>query len=100
MSLAALVLAAALSAAAAVVVAVILLVRFAAFARRAESPIEPALARLDSGLRDELVRGRGLAAEEARSLREEVMGAVTRLGDSLQRTIEGRLEPMRADNAE
>jgi DNA recombination protein RmuC len=95
MSLAALVLAAA-----ALVVAVILLVRFAAFARRAESPIEPALARLDSGLRDELVRGRGLAAEEARSLREEVMGAVTRLGDSLQRTIEGRLETMRADNAE
>ena len=95
MSLAALVLAAA-----ALVVAVILLVRFAAFARRAELPIEPALARLDSGLRDELVRGRGLAAEEARSLREEVMGAVTRLGDSLQRTIEGRLETMRADNAE
>ena len=95
MSLAALVLAAA-----ALVVAVILLVRFAAFARRAKSPIEPALARLDSGLRDELVRGRGLAAEEARSLREEVMGAVTRLGNSLQRTIEGRLETMRADNAE
>jgi DNA recombination protein RmuC len=86
-------------AAAALAVAVIVLVRFAALARRAEPPIEPALARLDSGLRDELVRGRGLAAEEARSLREEVMGAVTRLGDSLQRTIESRLETMRADNA-
>jgi DNA recombination protein RmuC len=95
MSLAALVLAAA-----ALAVAVILLVRFGIFVRRAEPSIEPALARLDSGLRDELVRGRGIAAEEARSLREEVMGTVARLGDSLQRTIESRLETMRLDNAE
>ncbi|HEY1261775.1 MAG TPA: DNA recombination protein RmuC [Stellaceae bacterium] len=95
MSLAALVLAAA-----ALAVAVILLVRFGIFVRRAEPSIEPALARLDRGLRDELVRGRGIAAEEARSLREEVMGTVARLGDSLQRTIESRLETMRLDNAE
>ncbi|HEY1300847.1 MAG TPA: DNA recombination protein RmuC, partial [Stellaceae bacterium] len=100
MSIAALALAALVVAAAALVVAVVLLARLGALARRADAPIEPALARLDPGLRDELARGRGLAAEESRSLREEVMGTVARLGDSLQRTIESRLETMRADNAE
>jgi DNA recombination protein RmuC len=81
-------------------VGIVLLLRFSMLARRSEGPIEPALSRLDQGLRDELLRGRGLAAEEARSLREEVVGAVVRLGDSLQRTVEGRLDAMRLDNAE
>ncbi len=76
------------------------LLRLGALLRRSETPIEPALRHLDQGLRDELLRGRGIAAEEARSLREEVSGAVVRLGNSLQRTVEGRLEAMRADNAE
>jgi DNA recombination protein RmuC len=84
----------------ALAVGVVLLLRFSALARRSEGPIEPALARLDQGLRDELWRGRGIAAEEGRSLREEVTGAVVRLGDSLQRTVEGRLDAMRIDNAE
>ncbi|MFZ3236865.1 MAG: hypothetical protein WA184_16040, partial [Stellaceae bacterium] len=70
-------------------VGIVLLLRFSMLARRSDGPIEPALSRLDQGLRDELLRGRGLAAEEARSLREEVVGAVVRLGDSLQRTVEG-----------
>ena len=81
-------------------VGIVLLLRFSMLARRSDGPIEPALSRLDQGLRDELLRGRGLAAEEARSLREEVVGAVVRLGDSLQRTVEGRLDAMRLDNAE
>ncbi len=79
---------------------IVLLLRAGALARRGDGPIEPALSRLDQGLRDELSRGRGLAAEEARRLREEVSGAVIRLGESLQRTVEGRLEALRADNAE
>ncbi len=79
---------------------IVLLLRFGALARRSGGPIEPALTRLDQGWRDELTRSRGLAAEEARQLRAEVTGAVIRLGDSLQRTVEGRLEAMRADNAE
>jgi DNA recombination protein RmuC len=84
----------------ALAVGIVLLLRFSMFVRRSEGPIEPALLRLDQGLRDELLRGRGVAAEEARSLREEVTGAVVRLGDSLQRTVEGRLDAMRLDNAE
>jgi DNA recombination protein RmuC len=79
---------------------IVLLLRAGALARRGDGPIEPALSRLDQGLRDELSRGRGLAAEEARRLREEVSGAVIRLGEALQRTVEGRLEALRADNAE
>ncbi len=79
---------------------IVLLLRFGALARRSEAPIEPALRHLDQGWRDELARNRGFAAEESRQLREEVTGAVIRLGDSLQRTVEGRLEAMRADNAE
>ena len=79
---------------------IVLLLRAGALARRGDPPIEPALSRLDQGLRDELSRGRSLAAEEARQLREEVSGAVIRLGESLQRTVEGRLEALRADNAE
>ena len=79
---------------------IVLLLRAGALARRGDPPIEPALLRLDQGLRDELSRGRGLATEEARQLREEVSGAVIRLGESLQRTVEGRLEALRADNAE
>lgn len=79
---------------------IVLLLRAGALARRGDPPIEPALLRLDQGLRDELSRGRGLATEEARQLREEVSSAVIRLGESLQRTVEGRLEALRADNAE
>ena len=79
---------------------IVLLLRAGALGRRGEPAIEPALRRLDQGLRDELSRGRGLAAEEARQLRKEVSSAVIRLGKSLQRTVEGRLEALRADNAE
>ncbi len=84
----------------ALAVGIVLLLRFSTLVRRGDAPIEPALLRLDQGLRDELLRGRSLAAEESRALREEVTGAVVRLGDSLQRTVESRLEAMRADNAE
>lgn len=83
----------------ALAVGIVLLARFSTFVRRSDGPIEPALRQLDQGLRDEMLRGRSVAAEEARSLREEVAGAVVRLGDSLQRTVEGRLDAMRADNA-
>ena len=78
---------------------IVLSLRFGALVRRSGGPIEPALTRLDQGWRDELTRSRGLAAEEARQLREEVTGAVIRLGD---RCSDGRdrLEAMRADNAE
>ena len=100
MGFAAVALAALALSAATLAVAIMLLVRAGALARGAEGPIEPALARLDQGLRDELSRGRGAAADASRALREEVTGAVTRLGDSLQRTVEGRLEAMRADNSE
>ena len=100
MGFAAVALAALALSAATLAVAIMLLVRAGALARGAEGPIEPALARLDQGLRDELSRGRGVAADASRALREEVTGAVTRLGDSLQRTVEGRLEAMRADNSE
>ncbi len=100
MGFAAVALAALALSAATLAVAIMLLVRAGALARGAEGPIEPALARLDQGLRDELSRGRGAAADASRALREEVTGAVTRLGNSLQRTVEGRLEAMRADNSE
>jgi DNA recombination protein RmuC len=78
----------------------VLLLRLNAFLRRNDTSIEPALSRFDRGLRDELLRNRGIAAEHARSLREEVSGAVIRLGDSLQRAVESRLDALRADNAE
>lgn len=84
----------------ALAVGIVLLLRFSALARRSDGPIEPALLRFDQGLRDEMSRARGIAAEEARSLREEVTSAVIRLGDSLQRTVEGRLDALRADNAD
>jgi DNA recombination protein RmuC len=99
-SLDAIAFAALMAVALALAAGIVLLLRFGALVRRSEPPIEPALARLDHGWRDELARSRGLAAEEARQLREEVTGAVIRLGDSLQRTVEGRLEAMRSDNAE
>ena len=76
------------AAAAALIVAVIVLRRLAA--------IEPALTRLDRGLRDELARGRGEGAEGARLLREEVIGSFRQLGEQQWRF----LEAMRADNAE
>ncbi len=100
MSVAAIAAAALAAAVLALAAGVVLLLRFGALAGRGEAPIEPALDRLDQGWRDELSRSRGLAAEEARQLREEVAGAVIRLGDSLQRTVEGRLDAMRADNSE
>jgi DNA recombination protein RmuC len=68
---------------------------------------EPALDRLDQGLREEMARGRGEGAANAKLLREEVTAALMQLGDSqlrvldsVRRTIEGRLDAMRADNAE
>jgi DNA recombination protein RmuC len=93
--------------AAALAAAVGLAVRLGGWARRATAPIEPALLRLDQGLRDELARGRAEAASNARTVREELTGALKQLGelqmqvlDRAQRTIEGRLEAMRADNNE
>jgi DNA recombination protein RmuC len=75
---------------------VVLAMRIGGLARRLPAVVEPALARLDQGLRDELARGRGLAAAEARSLREEVTGAL----EGVRRTIEGRLDMIRTENAE
>ncbi|MGH7039973.1 MAG: DNA recombination protein RmuC [Stellaceae bacterium] len=72
---------------------------------RGAEPLEPALLRLDRGLRDEMARGRGEDAANARALREEVAAALKQLGDSqwrvldsVRRTIEGRLDAMRIDN--
>jgi DNA recombination protein RmuC len=94
-------------AAAALVAAAVLAVRARALARRATSPFEPALLRLDQGLRDELARGRSEAAENAGMIRGELTLALKQLGElqlqvleRAQRTIEGRLEAMRADNNE
>jgi DNA recombination protein RmuC len=102
-----LVLAALGIAAAALAVAAVLAVRLAGLARRTASPIEPALSRLDQGLRDELARGRGEAAAGARMIREELTGAMKQLGElqlqvlgSARRTVEERLDAMRADNNE
>jgi DNA recombination protein RmuC len=93
--------------AAALAAVAVLAIRFGGFARRATSPIEPALLRLDQGLRDELSRGRGEAAANAKMIREELTGALTQLGelqlqmlDSVRRTVEQRLDAMRADNNE
>jgi DNA recombination protein RmuC len=94
-------------AAGALAFAVVLAQRLGALARAGEGRFEPALARLDQGLRDEMARGRGEGAASAKLLREEVTAALTQLGDSqlrvldsVRRTIEGRLDAMRADNAE
>jgi DNA recombination protein RmuC len=94
-------------AAAALLLAAVLAVRLGGLARRAASPIEPALQQLDQGLRDELSRGRGEAAAGARMIREELTGAMKQLGelqlqvlDATRRTIEERLDAMRADNSE
>jgi DNA recombination protein RmuC len=91
---------------AALVVAVIVAVRLGGLARR-DSPIEPALQRLDQGLRDELARGRGEATANARMVREELLIGLRQLGelqltvlDGARRTVEERLEAMRADNNE
>jgi DNA recombination protein RmuC len=93
--------------AAALAVAAVLAVRLGTFARRATSPIEPALLRLDQGLRDELSRGRGEAAASAKLVREELTGALKQLGelqlqllDATRRSVEQRLDAMRADNSE
>jgi DNA recombination protein RmuC len=81
--------------------------RLAAAGRDGAAWFEPALARLDRSLRDEMARGRGESAESAKLLREEVTAALQQLGDlqmrfleSLRRGVEGRLDAMRADNAE
>ncbi len=107
MSFEALVVAALCVSAAALAVATVLAVRLGGFARRAMSPIEPALLRLDQGLRDELSRGRGEAAANAKMVREELTGALTQLGelqlqvlDSTRRAVEERLDAMRADNSD
>ena len=91
----------------ALIVGVVVAARFGVFARGAEARVEPALARLDQGLRDELSRGRGELAGSAKLLREEITGALKQLGelqlqvlDSVRRSVEQRLEAMRADNAE
>jgi len=93
-------------AAGALVIAVALALRLAAL-MRGDRGFEPALARLDRGLRDEMARGRGEGAAHAKLLREEVTAALRQLGDlqmrfleSLRRSVEGRLDAMRADNAE
>jgi DNA recombination protein RmuC len=92
-------------AAAALAATALLAVRARRLVRGASSPLEPALRHLDQGLRDELARGRGEAAENARRIREELTGALARLGElqlqvlqAAQCTIEGRLDQMRADN--
>ncbi|HEV2300672.1 MAG TPA: DNA recombination protein RmuC, partial [Stellaceae bacterium] len=78
----------------ALAVACVLLARFSALSRGLSAGVEPALSRLDQGLRGELARGRGEAAENARMLREEVSGAL----EGVRGVIEGRLEALRADN--
>jgi DNA recombination protein RmuC len=86
---------------------IFLLVRFARLARGTEASIEPALARFDRGLREELSRGRSENANGAKLLREEITTALKQLGelqlqvlDQARRTVEQRLDAMRADNAE
>jgi DNA recombination protein RmuC len=103
----ALVFAALCVSAAALAVAGVLAIRLGGFARRMVTPIEPALRHLDQGLRDELSRGRGEAAANAKMVREELTGALKQLGelqlqvlDSARRTVEERLDAMRADNNE
>ncbi len=107
MSAEALGLAALVVAAGALIVGIFLLVRFGRLARGTETSIEPALARLDRGLRDELSRGRSEGAAGAKLLREEITTALKQLGelqlqvlDQARRTVEQRLDAMRADNAE
>jgi DNA recombination protein RmuC len=80
--------------AAALVLAAVLAIGRGSFAGRAVSAIEPALRRIDQGLRDELARSRGEAAVHAKLVREELTGAF----DSVRRTVEERLDAMRADN--
>lgn len=87
--------------------AVFLVLRLSALQRSGAGDVQAALARLDQGLREEMARGRGEGAANARSLREEVGNSLKNLGDSqlqvlesVRRTIEGRLDAMRADNAE
>jgi DNA recombination protein RmuC len=88
-------------------VGIFLMVRYGRLARGMEASIEPALARFDRGLRDELSRGRNEGATGGKLLREEITAALKQLGelqlqvfDSARRTIEQRLEAMRTDNAE
>lgn len=73
-------------AAAAAVAVIVLLARFAALSRD--------LRQIDRVLRDELARGRGEAADNARMLRQEVTGAL----EGVRGVIEGRLEAIRTDN--
>ena len=78
----------------ALAVALVLLARFSRLAGGLSAGVEPALLRLDQVLRDELARGRGEAAENARMLRQEVTGAL----EGVRGVIEGRLEAIRTDN--
>jgi DNA recombination protein RmuC len=78
----------------ALAVALVLLARFSRLANGLSAGVEPALLRLDQVLRDELARGRGEAAENARMLRQEVTGAL----EGVRGVIEGRLEAIRTDN--
>jgi DNA recombination protein RmuC len=80
--------------AAALVLATVLAIGRGRLSGRAVSAIEPALQRLDQGLRDELSRSRGEAAVQAKLFREELGGAF----DTVRRTVEERLDAMRADN--
>jgi DNA recombination protein RmuC len=80
--------------AAALVLATVLAIGRGRLSGRAVSAIEPALQRLDQGLRDELSRSRGEAAVHAKLFREELGGAF----DTVRRTVEERLDAMRADN--
>jgi DNA recombination protein RmuC len=107
MGLGAMGFAALVAAAGALLVAIVVMIRFGAFVRAADTRIEPALARLDQGLRDELSRGRSEGATGAKLLREEITTALKQLGelqlqvfDQARRTLEHRLDAMRADNAE
>jgi DNA recombination protein RmuC len=100
-------LAALVISAAAVALGIMLARRLSALAHDGAAQFEPALARLDRGLRDEMARGRGEGAATAKLLREEITAALKQLGemqmqflDSLRRGVEGRLDAMRADNAE
>jgi DNA recombination protein RmuC len=103
----ALALAALALAAGAAAFGVVLARRLAAAGRDGAAWFEPALARLDRSLRDEMARGRGESAAGAKLLREEVTAALQQLGDgqmrfleALRRGVEGRLDAMRADNAD
>jgi DNA recombination protein RmuC len=75
--------------AAALVVLIVLALRFGSLVR---ATIEPALGRIDQGLRDELVRGRGEAASSARDLREEVRGQL----EAMRAANDAKLEMVRA----